>query len=259
MLLFLLLAVANDVVRAESGIQFAMGKLGITAKNNSITLAPNNSEAIRIESIGGKHWPWIFTDELGMIYSGDKIINTRTRKVITNKSNPDLLILGSNYGVAPNNYEKSIKIFHKNRQCEISLKDLHLSHIEKNAKDLLRDKNIVFASSTDVLVALVALLEDQISETSYEAFVIDPDSCLVVSSENLGNPDLLIELGWTPKGGWWITGSIEQTLLRSDDGKKWLPIKLPKEISSLVASYISDENTIWLAASYASTPSTKDR
>lgn len=252
-LLFVVLAVANNMARAEPAIQFAMGKLGITDKNTSISLEPKNSKAIKIESIAGKYWPWISTDELGMLYAGDKTINTHTGKIVASKANPDLLILGPNYGVVPDISEKTVKIMHKDNQCAISLNDLHLADSGKNAKELLRDKNLVFVDSSGVLVALVTLLKNQISETSYEAFAINPDSCKVVSSENLGNPDLLIELGWTAKGRWWITGSIEQTLLRSDDGKKWSPVKLPEEISSLVSSYISDKDTIWLAANYAPT------
>ncbi|MCD5993351.1 hypothetical protein KDX38_06475 [Pseudomonas sp. CDFA 602] len=45
-----------------------------------------------------------------------------------------------------------------------------------------------------------------------------------------------------------MTGSIEQTLLRSTDGSQWHKVSLPAELSSLVSSYVVNDREIWLAA-----------
>jgi hypothetical protein len=64
----------------------------------------------------------------------------------------------------------------------------------------------------------------------------------------LEDPDFLIELAWSKKGGWWISGSIEQTLLSSADGIEWTPAPLDRAISSLISSYVVNRDEIWLAA-----------
>jgi len=77
---------------------------------------------------------------------------------------------------------------------------------------------------------------------------LDINRCQILFRHGFGNPDLLVELGHSKKGGWWITGSIEQTLLHSNDGRHWRKTALPAGLSSLVSAYVANPREIWPAA-----------
>jgi hypothetical protein len=113
--------------------------------------------------------------------------------------------------------------------------------------EALQESNVNFTASQSRILALGASFLDDGQTLRYQLHSIDTRSCKVTLAARLGNPDLLVELGHTERGGWWITGSIEQTLLLSKDGQKWRKARLPKGLSSLVSSYVEDDKQIWLA------------
>ncbi|MCX4163677.1 MULTISPECIES: hypothetical protein [Paraburkholderia] len=105
-----------------------------------------------------------------------------------------------------------------------------------------------FCADINTLVALVTLPGEQPADTRYGAIRISQGNCRVLSTTDLGNPDYLVELGWSPVGRWWIVGSNLNTLLRSGDGEHWTDAKLPSTISELVSAYVANDDVIWLAA-----------
>jgi hypothetical protein len=118
----------------------------------------------------------------------------------------------------------------------------------RRAAAVLRKENIKFSSTADALLALVAQFGTDGRVSNYIIEKIDLGRCTIPFQRNIGNPDLLVELGHSVKAGWWVTGSIEQTLMRSDDGQHWRNVNLPPEISSLVSAYFTGPQEIWLAA-----------
>lgn len=83
---------------------------------------------------------------------------------------------------------------------------------------------------------------------NYRVHRIDIERCRTTVEKTFSRHDLLVELGHSAHGGWWITGSIEQSLLHSVDGQRWREISLPASLSSLVSSFIVNEREMWLAA-----------
>lgn len=202
---------------------------------------------IAVSDIAGVYWPPIASDGQGRFYVGNKSIDSNSGRIIYGDSDRKAIVLGSHYTVSPDDTNESVKVQHDGRVCRIGIRNLGLDPADGSVSDLLHGV-IRFVDSDGPLVGLVTLGGSQAGNTHYLAIRISPDTCHV-DSANLGNPDLLVELGWTPAGHWWITGSTEGTLIRSDDGRKWTTTRLPESISELVSAYVVDQTHIWLAAS----------
>jgi hypothetical protein len=195
---------------------------------------------------GGHTWPFFGLDEEGRIYVGATIIDAKQGKVLspnTNK-NKEILALPHGYNIIAD--KGGYRFSHRGKMCTVTQQQLGLNGKKSNLQ-ALKDRNLIFASSDQQLLALATRFGPDKSADIYLINTIDLDKCKV-THQNLGNPDLLVELNRSAQGGWWITGSIEQTLLRSKDGKNWHSVILPTGLSSLVSSYLVNDREIWLAA-----------
>jgi hypothetical protein len=192
---------------------------------------------------GGKSWPALSLGEDGRIYVGGTVIDAATGRRLAQTD----ATLALPHGVEVRALADGYRFQRGGRDCRLSLQQLQLGK-QKTALDTLKDANLMFASAEGGLLALATRFGPDGAVGDYLVERIDIDRCKVAIDHKLGNPDLLVELMHSASGGWWITGSVEQTLLRSSDGRRWNKVSLPAGLSSLVSSYIAGKNDIWLAA-----------
>ncbi|WP_146204600.1 hypothetical protein [Massilia glaciei] len=204
---------------------------------------------VSVESIlpGGELWPPVVVDEEGRIFAGNAVIDAASG-ITLNISRPlirDAVLLTNSVQISP--CEHGFVFRRGGAKCFMSLRKLGVRN-KKTPLTMLKDANFRLATSNRTALALITQFSTDGTVSGYQVDRIDIAACQITSVKNLGNPDLLVEIGSSAHGGWWITGSIEQTLLRSQDGKAWIKVKLPKDISSLVSSYVVNRREIWLAA-----------
>lgn len=192
---------------------------------------------------GGKPWPLLTLDEDGRIYAGGKVIEAATGRLLREADATAALPHGVEVTALADGY----LLRQGDRECRLSAQQLQLDS-RKTALQALQDTNLVLSSSVNGLLALVTRFDAEGDVSDYLTESVDIANCAVSVTQNLGNPDLLVELGHTAAGGWWLTGSIEQTLLRSAEGGQWRKVNLPAPLSSLISSYIVNDHEIWLAA-----------
>jgi hypothetical protein len=228
-------------------VEFDMGRIRIDQKESDfLSFALNDGKTIWVKDRAGSYWPPIHIDELGFIYVGDKVLDNTTGLKIRDGNDPNLVIVGSRFGVLGGVSTKTLTLLRKDGVCKIKLASLQSGLAGAQGKDVLRGR-MHFVESASALAVLSAVF-DETGKLKYRASIVAPQTCRVISSVDLGNPDLLVELGWSPAGGFWIAGAQEPTLLRSDDGRTWTALKLPQQYSELMSAYIPERNEIWLAA-----------
>jgi hypothetical protein len=191
---------------------------------------------------GGPTWPALSLDDTGRIYAGNVVIDPVTGMLTTNPK--ATLVL--QHGVTITDAKNGFLFESAGTRCTLSLQQLGLDRSEAPLF-LLKHHNISFSSTGAGLLALVRQFGQDGRIANYLIEEIDLRSCRIVVRESLGNPDFLIELGHSTKGGWWITGSIEQTLLQSGDGRHWRKVSLPAGLSGLISAYVANPSEIWLA------------
>jgi hypothetical protein len=238
------LSVASPVLHLE------IGKLKIRQQEGAfIQFDTRDGKSVRVDERAGAQWPPIVTDSEGMFYIGDKILSSRTGRLVVDEHSARLVILGAHYRIQPDAAGKVFRITHGAHSCVLNPGELGLrTQGGMQSMDLLKNASIRFVDANGPLVGLITLLGDSPADTRYRAVKISIDSCHVVSSANLGNPDNLVDLGWSEAGHWWIVGSIENTLLLSNDGEHWSTRTLPDTVSELVSAYVENDQRIWLAA-----------
>ena len=190
---------------------------------------------------GGKTWPRLTLDDTGQMYAGNVLIAAATGRAATHAA--ATLVLP--YGVAIRAKDRGFQFQRGGKTCQLSLRQLGLPQ-DRTAQESLKNADVTFASAPGALVALTSQFGADDS-TTYRVQQVDIGRCQVVAPTQLGNPDLLVELGYSRQGGWWITGSIEQKLLQSVDGRHWRKATLPAGLSSLISSYVANPHEIWLA------------
>lgn len=232
-----------------------IGKLAIVEESNQITIldAKRNATSARILP-GGRYWPniYLWNDEI-------VTIGERTFSISTGKEINQTKYWNANTGILPSN---NIHISSQKNNLLITKKESTgytktcIAHVPLTATDikliktpLLQQLNITVSNKK--IGTLLKHVNKEGKIDSYEVDMYDQVSCRLLSRTHLSNPDLLIELGWSKKGGWWLVGSIEQTLLQSDDGRHWRLISLPTGVHSLVSAYIVSNKETWIAAGMA--------
>lgn len=221
---------------------YQLGATSVTEDAEQILIHASPPISIAILP-GGRNWPVLSLGEDGRVYAGPKVLDGATGRLLM-QSDATLLLP---HGVEVTALADGYRLRRGGRDCQLSLPQLHLGP-GKTALQNLQDYNLVLTASETGLLALVTQFGEDGQDDNYLLESIDTQTCKVTVGKSLGNPDLLVELGHSARGGWWLTGSIEQTLLRSSDGRDWHPVKLPEGLSSLISSYVVDNNEIWLAA-----------
>jgi hypothetical protein len=234
---------SHNVFSQVASFNYHLGNVVVTEDAKSIVIHTPIPLSIQVLP-GGHTWPLLTLDEDGKIYVGATIIDSKRGKLLSaDVTHQTALALPHGYIVLAN--KGGYRISRGSRICIVSQQQLGLNGKKSNIQ-ALKDGNLIFSSSDQKLIALVTRFGENGNADTYLIDNIDLGTCKV-SYESLGNPDLLVELGNSSIGGWWLTGSIEQTLLRSKDGKNWHNVVLPPDLSSLVSSYAVNEQESWLA------------
>lgn len=230
---------------AQAGVNAFDYRLGATnVSEDQYQIVIHAQPAVTVAILpGGRPWPVLSLDEAGRIYAGGTVIDSATGRVVSRTDAALVLPHGVELAVLDDGY----RFRRAGKECRLSPQQLHLD-AKKSALDALKDANLVLASASDTLLALATRFGADGAVDGYLVERIDIARCQVEAPQRLGNPDLLVELAHSDLGGWWITGSVEQTLLRSRDGRHWRKVSLPADLSSLVSSHVVNEREIWLAA-----------
>jgi hypothetical protein len=236
------LAWAPVAMAGVTAFDYRLGETRATEDQQKIVLHAQEPVIVAILP-GGKSWPALSLDEAGRIYVGGIVIEAATGRRLAQTE----ATLALPHGVAVTAVAEGYRFERGGHACRLSLQQLQLDE-RKTALDTLKDANLSFAGANGTLLALATRFAPDGTVGDYLVERIDLDRCEVAIERKLGNPDLLVEIMHSQRGGWWITGSVEQTLLRSSDGKRWRKVRLPPGLSSLVSSYIAGKDEIWLAA-----------
>jgi hypothetical protein len=250
-LMFLSLSLCQAACAQSDDLRYKVGNTVFSEDKQHLVIHTVPPTQVDIQP-GGKLWPPVVLDEAGRIYAGQVVIDANSGREIPGKHGAsDAVLVRYPYDVQVEVRAGGYEITKNRRRCNFSARNLGLGK-EKSALAFLRDGNLRIASSGRNVLALVTQFSGEGTVSAYQVDRIDLASCKVASVNTLGNPDLLVEIAASSHGGWWITGSIEQTLLRSEDGKTWGKVPLPPELSSLISSYVVNPSEIWLAAMLAS-------
>ena len=234
----------QTVSAQQSTLEYYLGKVRVLEKDDTISLDARTTLSIDVLP-GGHTWPRFALDADGRIYVGPTIVDPNDGHILTADRGIGT-ILALPYGVRVSAQLRNYRISRGRSTCTFSLEQLGAG-MNQSAVTALQYSSVQFAASEGALIALVHRFRDDFRDNTYRVLRIDQRRCKVGRAD-LGNPDLLVELNHSPKGGWWVTGSIEHTLLRSVNGLIWRKVELPEETFSLVSSYVVDDNEIWLAA-----------
>lgn len=190
--------------------EFHLGAVRVTA--DAATMVIHTPVPLNIQILPGGHtWPLLALDEVGNIYAGDKIVKSQQPDRTVQDGEYDdenTVALSNDYRVTA--LADGYRVTKGSTVCTFAPRQLGLAG-DKQPLAALKSANIVFRASARKLLALSTRLGAEKSDTSYSIIDIDLAHCRVHGT-HLGNPDLLIELNESSGGGWWATGSIEQTL-----------------------------------------------
>jgi hypothetical protein len=239
------LGLAQAALAGVATFDYQLGATRVSEDHHQIVIHSQPVVTVAILP-GGKTWPALSLDEAGRIHVGGTVIDGTTGRVMARADAALTLPHGVELAVLDEGY----RFRREGKECHLSPQQLHLD-AKKSALDALKDANLALASASDTLLALVTRFGPDGAVADYLVQRIDIARCQVAPQQRLGNPDLLVELAHSERGGWWITGSVEQTLLRSLDGRRWNKVALPAALSSLISSYVVNDQEIWLAAALA--------
>jgi hypothetical protein len=244
-LILMALLVCHHAFAQVAPYTFRLGAWRANADATAISIQTPIPLRVRILP-GGHTWPVLTLDEAGSVYVGDRVVAANeSDKLSSSVSHPDERVVALPHGYRVTALANAYRISRGRNVCTLAPRELGLAG-DKGPLEALKYGNVVFNASDRQLLALSTWLGAEKSDTTYSVIDIDLVHCRVHGT-SLGNPDLLVELNRSAGGGWWVTGSIEQTLLRSENGRDWRPVALPEDLSSLVSAYIVDSSNIWLA------------
>jgi hypothetical protein len=236
------LLIYREAMAHGTEFRYYLGTTTVSENNTKIIVHALTPIAIDILP-GGITWPTLSLDEKGHLYIGNAILNPASGISMTHPT--ETLALPYDIGVIER--FSGFQFRQGKADCLFSLQQLGLMN-KRPAAVALKKGNIKFSSTANALLALVTQFGPDGRVSNYIVEKIDLARCIIPFQRNMGNPDLLVELGHSVEGGWWVTGSIEQTLMQSDDGQHWRNVPLPQELSSLVSAYLASPQEIWLAA-----------
>lgn len=223
-------------------VDYHLGNVLVSENEDQIVLYTVPPLKIEI-LLGGPTWPQLSLDDTGRIYAGNIVIEPVTASI---KSYPKATLVLS-HDLEISSVRNGIKSLHAGKTCHFSGRQLGLN-TSNNEIVSLKGFYIKFSRSADKLLALVRQFDQDYHTSNYFVEQIDLVHCKIGFRHNLGDPDYLVEINHSSKGGWWITGSIEQTLLQSNDGVHWRKATLPPDLGGLISAYVANLWEIWLAA-----------
>jgi hypothetical protein len=252
---------SRKVIRKYILAVFFLGQCGVSFGSENINFGvvtiANGEQSLEIrsrakllkniENVGGiYYWPWLNIGDDGVISSGNIEIISKTGTVRKLSNDKSMLSLGNGFSVQIQD-RHSFSIQHNQHSCHFNSKEFGDFDSEYSIKELFSLGFLRLSSANTYLIAL-SKHRINIDDSEYKTSRIDFPSCKVLTSEPLPQQDFFVELGWTNKGGWWLVGSVEQTLFRSTNGVHWDKVNLPKDTQSLMSAYVKTEDEIWIAA-----------
>lgn len=225
---------------------YRIGATGFTEDEHGIVIHAHEPLKLEVRP-GGRVWPPLVVDDGGRIYAGGTVIDALSGRVLQAGGGGAIAMP---YGIQVVPEAGGYRFRNRatpGHDCLLPLSKLNAGG-GKPALQAMKDANVMFASSPRGVVGLATHFGADGKVSGYTASLIDTATCKLAHSTPLGKRDLLVELAASKAGGWWITGSVEQTLLRSADGRRWRKVALPAQVSSLVSSYAVNDREIWLAA-----------
>jgi hypothetical protein len=230
-------------------LRYAIGKVKFVEMDDEVKIRPFRGLPLSVAVDGGRWKPPLLVNDAGQIFLSNYLIDSESGVVTMLSRNPDIMWLDKTTSVSAGK-NNSILIRHKSKLCRFSASELHLGSF-RTAVDSFKNNDFYFAKSNTMVVGLLYIYDEDGNAANYTLVGINPNNCKLNYREAFGHPDLFVELAWTKNGGWWITGSIEQTLMQSKDGVHWTVTHLPADIHGLVSSYVQNHHEIWLAAGTA--------
>lgn len=236
----------GDAYAQSNAFTYKIGNTAVTETDELITV--QSMPPVRVSILPGGHtWPPLSLDPAGRIYAGPTVIEAASAK---SSANVSAAAFTYPYGLIVTPSANGFLFEKGRRRCSMTAQALGLA-AGRVPLDSLKFRNLNIVATESKVLALVATLGREKEDTRYRVGEVDLAKCRFTRVTQLGKPDLLVELGWSPQGGWWLTGSQEQTLLRSADGIRWKKFKLPSSVFSLTSAYVVNQNDIWLAAGLA--------
>jgi hypothetical protein len=221
---------------------YHIGQIAFHETPGQLTITLPSSRTLDVALLaGGGEWPPVVLAENGQLSVGTVLVDSVSGTVLSEARQAGGLTL------TPGKHGFSL---HRNgTHCTLSRAALGLS-AAMSPLNYLKSRHVQIVASDTGVLALTRQDSDDPARGrhAYAIKKIDMAACKVSATRALGDPDYLVELGWTSKGGWWLTGSIEQTLLRSMDGLTWTAVPLHDNAMGLISSYVVNALEIWLAA-----------
>lgn len=239
---FAILASVPNVFAGSAPLEYNVGLTSVSESGLQILVSASTPISVSILP-GGATWPRMSLDEAGRIYIGNVVVDATARSTVRHRRATMMLAHGVEIIAAGSRF----RFRHAGKNCFFTLQRLGL-YKQRTALESLKHSNIAFSSAATGLLALVTQFGADGRVANYRVEELDLGQCQISFRHDVGNPDLLVELGHSTEGGWWLTGSIEQTLLQSVDGRTWRKAALPEGLGSLISAYVANSREIWLAA-----------
>jgi hypothetical protein len=239
---FAILPSVPNVFAGSAPLAYNVGPTFVSESQQQILVHASSPISVSILP-GGATWPRMSLDEAARIYIGNVVVDATTSSTVRHRKATLVLAHGVEITAAGSGF----RFRSAGKNCFFSLERLGLDK-RRTALESLKHSNIAFSSAATGLLVLVTQFGADGRVSNYRVEELDLDQCQISFRHDVGNPDLLVELGHSSEGGWWLTGSIEQTLLQSADGRTWRKAALPKGLGSLISAYVANPREIWLAA-----------
>ena len=230
--------------------QYGAGQVQFYETPKKLIISASRRPIVDVEVVpGGGLWPPVIIDQSGTINAGPALIDAKNGRVILKSRFKNVTLINLGNGVSAVADSSHMQLRTKNATCELKPTQFGYEEADKFV-DLLKNRDMLLAASYKEVLALThtEVTDEEGSRKEYSVWRVDVEKCQVSSPTALGDPDYLIELAWSQRGGWWISGAKEPTLLRSQDGTTWSQVKLGHDVSNLMSAYIVDDREMWAAA-----------
>ena len=230
--------------------QYGVGQVQFHETPKRLTISASRKPIVNVEVVpGGGLWPPVIIDQSGNINAGQALINAKNGRVILKSHSKNVTLINLGNGVSALADSSHMQLHTKNATCALKPFQFGFEGLAKFV-DLIQNRDMLLAASDTEVLALThtEVTDEESNRKEYLVWRVDVEKCQVSSPTALGDPDYLIELAWSQRGGWWISGAKEPTLLRSQDGTTWSQVELGHEISNLMSAYIVDDREMWAAA-----------
>jgi len=235
--------------------KFVISDVKFVVNNKNVFYYSDGKKIAASTILNGGWWsPHPYISMEGKITLGQRIFNNKTKKFEKKSySHEHFTMLSPDIKVASNKKHSVVSYYlteKKPLRCIVNFDKAE--YAEDTAYSRIKNGAIQAVSgSGNEIGFLYELKKNENDNVSHYIFnLVNIKNCSF-HEFNIPDDDFYSSLGWNNNGGWWIVGSIEQSLLNSLDGKKWNSISLPKGIYALTDAYFESPSKIWLSGGIA--------